>query len=103
MMADFDAFVCPTVTSTGLAADFNPAVDDYIVNGRVQPYDLSMSTCHVFNMMGRCPVISIPSGIGDNGVPTGLQIAATAFDDVAVFRVAAALETTSKICFPGIA
>jgi Asp-tRNA(Asn)/Glu-tRNA(Gln) amidotransferase A subunit family amidase len=45
-------------------------------------------------MMGRCPAISVPSGIGDNGVPTGLQIAAKAYDDIAVFRVAAAFEST---------
>jgi Asp-tRNA(Asn)/Glu-tRNA(Gln) amidotransferase A subunit family amidase len=41
-----------------------------------------------------CPAISVPSGIGDNGVPTGLQIAAKAHDDIAVFRVAAAFEST---------
>jgi Asp-tRNA(Asn)/Glu-tRNA(Gln) amidotransferase A subunit family amidase len=33
-------------------------------------------------------------GIGGNGVPTGLQIAAKAYDDIAVFRVAAAFEST---------
>jgi Asp-tRNA(Asn)/Glu-tRNA(Gln) amidotransferase A subunit family amidase len=36
----------------------------------------------------------VPSGIGDNGVPTGLQIATKAYDDIAVFRVAAAFEST---------
>jgi amidase len=92
LMESFDAFVCPTVTSTRLKADFNPVHDDYVVNGRVQEYDLGMSTCHFFNMMGRCPVISVPSGLADNGVPTGLQIASTAYDDAAVFRVASAIE-----------
>jgi Asp-tRNA(Asn)/Glu-tRNA(Gln) amidotransferase A subunit family amidase len=43
-------------------------------------------------MMGRCPAISVPSGIGDNGVPTGLQIVSTAYDDASVFMVAGALE-----------
>ena len=94
MMELFDAFVCPTVTSNRLSADFNPAVHDYVVNGKTQEYDLGMSTCHIFNMMGRCPAISVPSGIGDNGVPTGLHIASTAYDDVAVFRVAAAMESS---------
>jgi Asp-tRNA(Asn)/Glu-tRNA(Gln) amidotransferase A subunit family amidase len=44
--------------------------------------------------MGRCPAISVPSGIGDNGVPTGLHIISKAYDDIAVFRVAAAFEKT---------
>ena len=92
LMEEFNVFVCPTVLSNRMAADFNPVKDDYIVNGKVQEFDLRVSTCHLFNMMGRCPAISVPSGIGDNGVPTGLQIAAKAYDDIAVFRVASAFE-----------
>lgn len=94
LMQDFDVLVCPTVLSNKLTAGFNPVVDDYIVNGNVQDFDLKISTCHLFNMMGRCPAISVPSGIGDNGVPTGLQIVSKAYDDIAVFRVASAFEST---------
>jgi Asp-tRNA(Asn)/Glu-tRNA(Gln) amidotransferase A subunit family amidase len=94
LMTEFDVLVCPTVMSNKMTAGFNPAVEDYVVNGRVQDFDLNISTCHLFNMMGRCPAITVPSGIGDNGVPTGLHIAAKAYDDIAVFRVAASLETT---------
>jgi Asp-tRNA(Asn)/Glu-tRNA(Gln) amidotransferase A subunit family amidase len=94
LMENFDAFVCPTVLANTLKADFNPAQEKYTIGGRIQEYDLTQSTCHIFNMMGRCPAISVPSGLGDNGVPTGLQIAASAYDDIAVFRVAAALEST---------
>jgi Asp-tRNA(Asn)/Glu-tRNA(Gln) amidotransferase A subunit family amidase len=94
VMEAYDAFVCPTVNATTLKADFNPVEDEYIINGKVQAYDLNLSSCHFFNMMGRCPSMSVPSGLGDNGVPTGLQIASTAYDDIAVFRVAAALEST---------
>lgn len=92
LMENFDALASPTVLTTGLRADFNPAKDDYMVNGKVPEFDLAISTCHIFNMMGRCPAISVPAGIGDNGVPIGLQIASSAYDDVAVFRVAAAFE-----------
>ena len=66
----------------------------FTVNGKVQEFDLGISTCHIFNMMGRCPAISVPSGIADNGVPTGLHIVSKAYDDIAVFRVAAAFEKT---------
>lgn len=94
MMEDYEVFICPTTMSTGLRADFNPAHEDYEVNGKVLEWDLEISTCHQFNMMGRCPAISVPSGLGDNGVPTGLQIVSSAYDDIAVFQVAAALEST---------
>jgi len=92
LMEEYDVLVCPTVLTTGLTADFNPTADDYVVRGRAQKLDLSISTCHLFNMMGRCPTISVPSGIADNGVPTGLQIATRAYNDTEVFRVAAAFE-----------
>jgi len=94
MMDSYDAFVCPTAMSTGLRADFNPAHEDYEVDGKVLEWDLELSTCHQFNMMGRCPAISVPSGLGDSGVPSGLHITSSAYDDIAVFRVAAALEST---------
>ena len=102
LMEDFDAFVCPVVNSTKLRADFNPAHEDYVVNGKVQEFDLTISTCHHFNMMGRCPAISVPSGVGDNGVPTGLHITSKAYDDIAVFRVAAALESTWEQLFRAV-
>ena len=94
LMTEFDVLVCPTVMSNTLTAGFNPAVEDYVINGKVLDFDLQFSTCHIFNMMGRCPAISVPSGIGDNGVPTGLHIISKAYDDIAVFRVAAAFEKT---------
>jgi Asp-tRNA(Asn)/Glu-tRNA(Gln) amidotransferase A subunit family amidase len=94
LMTEFDVLVCPTVMSNKLTAGFNPTVEDYVVNGKVQDFDLKMSSCHIFNMMGRCPAISVPSGIGDNGVPTGLHIVSKAYDDIAVFRVASAFEKT---------
>jgi amidase len=95
LMQSFDALVCPTVLTSGLRADFNPAHEKYRVNGKTQEFDLGISTCHIFNMMGRCPAISVPSGYADNGVPTGLHIVSKAYDDIAVFRVAAAFESTS--------
>ena len=96
MMGSFDAFICPTVFSNRLKADFNPVRDEYTVNGKALEMDIAMSTCHYFNAMGRCPSMSVPSGIGENGVPTGLQIASTAYDDIAVFTVAAALESARE-------
>jgi amidase len=42
--------------------------------------------------MSRCPVLNVPSGFADNGVPTGVQIAARTYDDAMAFRVGAAIE-----------
>ena len=45
-----------------------------------------------FNIFSRCPVLAVPSGFGDNGIPTGIQIAGRTYDDLTPFRVGAALE-----------
>jgi Asp-tRNA(Asn)/Glu-tRNA(Gln) amidotransferase A subunit family amidase len=36
--------------------------------------------------------MSIPSGFADTGIPTGIQIVGKTFDDLSVFRAAAAFE-----------
>jgi aspartyl-tRNA(Asn)/glutamyl-tRNA(Gln) amidotransferase subunit A len=45
-----------------------------------------------FNICNRCPVLAVPSGIGANGIPTGIQIVGRTHADVDVFRVGMALE-----------
>jgi aspartyl-tRNA(Asn)/glutamyl-tRNA(Gln) amidotransferase subunit A len=45
-----------------------------------------------FNIASRCPVLSVPSGLARNGVPTGLSVVGRTYDDVTAFRVAAAHE-----------
>ena len=45
-----------------------------------------------FNLFSRCPVLSVPSGLAANGVPTGVQVVGRTYDDVTAYRVASALE-----------
>ena len=42
--------------------------------------------CYPFNMLGRLPVLSVPSGFASNGVPTGIQIVARSYADEIVFQ-----------------
>ena len=46
-----------------------------------------------FNVANRCPVLSVPSGMSSVGVPTGVQIVGHPFDESAVFRVGAVIES----------
>jgi aspartyl-tRNA(Asn)/glutamyl-tRNA(Gln) amidotransferase subunit A len=45
-----------------------------------------------FNIASRRPVMTVPSGLSRDGVPTGLSIVGKIFDDVTVCRVAAVHE-----------
>jgi amidase len=88
----YDAIVCPTVGTRGLVAG-----DDYVghgleVGGRRLGFYYESILAPVFNVLSRCPVLSVPSGFAGNGVPTGVQIASRPYDDVTSFRLGAALE-----------
>jgi len=92
VLAGHDLLLMPTVATRGLVAG-----DDYVDHGvTVDGVDLpdyfeSLLT-PVFNIASRCPVLSVPSGFADNGVPTGLQIVGRPYEDLTVFRAGAAWE-----------
>lgn len=45
-----------------------------------------------FNICNRVPIVNVPSGMADCGIPTGLQVIGHPFDDRGTFDVAAAVE-----------
>lgn len=92
LLERYDALICPTCGARGLAAG-----DDYVghgleVGGRVfDDYFESMLT-PTFNVLSRCPVLVVPGGFADNGVPVGIQIVGRTYEDETPFRLGAALE-----------
>jgi Asp-tRNA(Asn)/Glu-tRNA(Gln) amidotransferase A subunit family amidase len=92
LLERYDALVCPTVTSTGLVAGESYVGKGVVVDGVEVPRYMDTMMTVPFNIMSRCPVLAVPSGVADNGVPTGVQIVGRSYDDETVFRVGAALE-----------
>ncbi|MGE3231072.1 MAG: amidase [Hyphomicrobium sp.] len=84
--------LCPTTALPSMPAAFDPAKDSARINGKPVDSFFGVYMTWPFNMMSRCPVMSVPSGFAKSGVPTGLQIVGRPFDDVSVFRAAAAFE-----------
>ncbi len=91
ILEDCYALICPTMGFHEIPANQHPA-DPVVINGQRVDSLYGWCLCHPFNMLGRCPVLSVPSGIGGNGLPTGIQIVARHLDDERVFRVGKALE-----------
>jgi len=89
----YDALICPTVGSTGFLADedypddFSIVIDGQTLEG---PFDAMLTM--PFNVLSRCPALSVPSGFAGNGIPTGIQVVGPTYRDDVVFRVAASLE-----------
>ena len=92
LLETVNVFVCPTMAVPAMPAEYDPGVDSCSINGKSVHPVWGWCMTYPFNMMSRCPVMSVPSGLASNGVPTGLQIVGRTFDDVSVFRAAADLE-----------
>ena len=43
-------------------------------------------------MLCRLPVLSVPSGLASNGIPTGIQIVGKPYEDIGVFQAGYHLE-----------
>ncbi len=88
----YDALICPTCGTRGFKAGDDYAGHGLEVGGRMVEYFLEALLTPVFNVFSRCPVLAVPSGFANNGVPTGIQIVGRTYDDVTPFRVGAACE-----------
>ena len=92
LLAGHELLLLPTLVTRGFVAG-----DDYVDHGitvggvELDEYFEAFLT-PLFNIASRCPVLNVPSGFADNGVPTGLQIVGRPYQDVSVFRAGAAYE-----------
>ena len=79
----YDALICPTMAVPSIPAEGKKPYFESI---------LTDSMTYPFNMLSRCPVLSIPTGFSGDDVPTGLQIVGQTFQDLEVLRIGANLE-----------
>jgi Asp-tRNA(Asn)/Glu-tRNA(Gln) amidotransferase A subunit family amidase len=89
VFADYDALLCPTLPIP--APPVGRADQDFCYTdseGRYRGFDMTA----IFNFVSQCPVLSVPSGLTREGLPTGLQIVGRRFDDSTVLTIGATLE-----------
>jgi amidase len=92
LLERYDVLVSPTLAVPSLPVTHSETDRSFEIAGRrVDPY-CGWFLTSPFNLLGQLPAITVPSGIGSNGVPTGLQIVGRSYDDASVFRFAAAFE-----------
>lgn len=102
ILEKYDILICPTTALPAVPAHFDQSKDTVKVNGKIVDPMLGWVMTTPFNMMSRCPVISMPSGFAKNGVPTGIQIVGRTYCDADVFRAAMAYEAANGQGFRSI-
>jgi aspartyl-tRNA(Asn)/glutamyl-tRNA(Gln) amidotransferase subunit A len=79
----FDALLSPTAPTTAFAFGAKTA----------NPLAMYLSdVCTIPSNLAGHPAMSVPFGVGDDGLPVGVQVMAPALGEPVMFRVAAALE-----------
>jgi Asp-tRNA(Asn)/Glu-tRNA(Gln) amidotransferase A subunit family amidase len=92
ILDQYNILICPTLAVPAVKADHRNDDPDFTINGKKISAYIQWAMTYPFNLVSQCPVASVPSGFASSGVPTGLQIVARTFDDLSVFRAAAAFE-----------
>lgn len=92
MMEKYDVLICPTTGVANVPADHDVSISPFEIEGLPVRPELGWVLTTPFNMLSRCPVLSVPSGFGASSVPTGIQIVGPAYRDENVFRAAMAYE-----------
>ena len=95
ILEKYDFLVCPTNAVPAVRAEHDQSASDFNVDGKPTHATYGWFLTNPFNLMSECPVMSVPSGIASTGIPTGIQIVGRTFDDVSVFRAAAAYEAAN--------
>lgn len=86
----YDALITPGVSCPEVPAE-NWQKDIIVVDGQeITDTDTAMTA--LFNMFNRCPVLSVPAGMTDRGLPVGIQVIGRPYDDVTTFHIGQAIE-----------
>ena len=89
----YDVIVTPTLTRTALPADFEALDGQVTVDGQdngltregMSPY------CYPFNLTGN-PALAVPSGFGQDGLPTSVQFVGPWYSDMDLLSLAQMVE-----------
>jgi aspartyl-tRNA(Asn)/glutamyl-tRNA(Gln) amidotransferase subunit A len=92
VLLEHDALLCPVMAVPALPAGVDHTIEPLVVDGVVRDSFHDIHLSEVFNVVNRCPVLTVPVGRGASGVPIGVQIVARGYDDATAFAIGGALE-----------
>jgi amidase len=92
ILEDYQVLICPTTALPAVKHDHDTNDANFTIDGAKVPASIGWYMTMPFNLVSQCPVIAVPTGFAASGIPTGMQIVGKTFDDLSVFRAAAAYE-----------
>jgi len=95
----YHALVTPTLVDSHVPADFDPSLDAFEVDGLPVHRQFSAALTVAWNVLNSHPVVAVPAGLTERGMPVGVQIVAKPYDDETAFRIAHAYELATEPFF----
>ncbi len=101
MFEGYDVLLCPAMAIPAFRAGIDYTEEPLMVDG--VEYDAFRDICltEVFNAAARHPVVTVPAGRDELGVPIGVQVVGRTYDDVTAVATARVIETASP--WPSVA
>jgi aspartyl-tRNA(Asn)/glutamyl-tRNA(Gln) amidotransferase subunit A len=93
LLARSDVLLLPTLAAPAYPAGEHFVESGPVVNGREQPDRWIVAFTIPFNLTSACPVVSVPTGLSAQRLPTAAQVVARPYHDNSAISVAAQLET----------
>lgn len=88
-----ESSICPALMTSAIPAEFTwPESEIEIDASKKRAAEEYWNATYIFNMLSRCPTMSMPSGRARNGVASAIQIVACSYHDQRVFNAAPAYE-----------
>ena len=97
----YSAVLMPTLATSDVPAAFDPTTDAITINGTVVEPNVGWILTALWNLLNWNPVVSVPTGLNRNQIPTGLQICTTTYDDITAMQIAAAYSSAAPALFNG--
>lgn len=87
-----ELLIMPVLGAVSIAADANFVENPLVINGIALDNEMDGSFTPLFNLASRHPVVSLPVGLTQSGLPVGAQIVGRPYADGDTLRAAAWLE-----------
>ncbi|MBE0688755.1 MAG: amidase, partial [Anaerolineae bacterium] len=90
-LEDWDVLICPVAATPAIG--HIPHLSNVIVAGQeINYFECGTYYCMPFNLTGH-PVVVIPAGYADDGLPIGIQIVGRRWDEIRLLAHARAIDS----------
>ena len=108
-LSEYDAWICPVCSSTAFKhhahsksfGDFKIYNNPLVIDGQKVPYYVATQSYTTVFSTTNSPVVSMPIGMGESGLPVNVQVAGKRYHDFRLLNTAKVLEQyAEKMVYP---